>query len=78
MDERHQEMLSKIREGAIRAFGQDHAEGWLSRRWRVFDDRSPVEMAGHESDARKVLDYVAQLTAAEDALKRAGIRDGEY
>ena len=78
MDERHQEMLSKIQEGAFRAFGRDHAEGWLSRKWRVFDDRSPVEMAGHESDARKVLEYVSQLTAAEDALKRAGVRDCEH
>ncbi len=77
MDERHQVMLSKIRNGAIRAFGEEQAEGWLSRKWRIFDDRSPMEMATCESDTRRVLDYVSQLTSAEDALKNAGIRDCE-
>ncbi len=78
MDERHQEMLLKIRNGAIRAFGEEQAEGWLSSKWRVFDDRSPMEMATCENDTRRVLDYVSQLTAAEEALKRAGIRDRDH
>ena len=78
MNSQHEEMLSKIRQGAIRTFGEDSAERWMNQKLRVFDDRSPFEMAYQEHDTNHVLDYFSQLTGAEDALKQAGVPEADH
>lgn len=78
MSDQHQIMLEKIRRGAVRAFGEDAGDRWLNRTWRVFDDRTPLEMATRPGGGERVLEYVSYLTAAEDALRRAAVAESEH
>ncbi|MDD9908462.1 MAG: DUF2384 domain-containing protein [Ahrensia sp.] len=74
----HRQMLAKIRSGAVRAFGERAGASWMQRESRLFDGRTPEDMANSDVDAERVLTFVSQLVAAEDALKHAGIRHGEH
>lgn len=78
MQDQHQKMLDKIKREAVRAFGEEGAQRWLNRRWRVFDDRTPIDMARHRDGSRRVLDYVSYLTAAEEACREARIKNFEH
>ncbi|MFD0917385.1 antitoxin Xre/MbcA/ParS toxin-binding domain-containing protein [Pseudahrensia aquimaris] len=60
---RHEEMLNKIREGAQRAFGSEESQIWLNRKSRLFDHKTPLELA--QEDADRVLNFVECMTGEE-------------
>lgn len=78
MDKRHEKMLSRIRNDAIRAFGKDGANSWMHRKWRVFNNQSPVEMANSPDGTKEVLDHIALLTAADFVENRRSMRNNEH
>lgn len=78
MDKRHETMLSKIRNGAVHAFGTDEADLWMSKKWRVFQNKSPIEMADSANGTEVVLDYIKMLAAADASQKRRSAPDSEH
>lgn len=77
--EQHSEAhIGPVREYALRAFGQDEAENWLNTSWRVFNSRTPLDMAREEAGASKVLSYIKDLTSAEEMLAQADIRHKDF
>ncbi len=68
------DFTAPIRIQALRAFGEDEAERWLNTGWRVFNNRTPLEMARGKADASRVMDYISNLTGAEEMLTRAAPR----
>ena len=75
MDKQHKEMLKRIRNDAIRAFGKDGANSWMNRRWRVFNNRSPIEMASSRSATKEVLDHIELLTSVDITDSGASLRN---
>ena len=61
MPDGKEQMMARIRQNAELAFGRDGAQEWLKRSWRVFDHKTPLEMAGH--DGERVLRYVEHFIA---------------
>ena len=68
MSSQHEQMLNKIRKGAEDAFGQDGAANWLNKKWRIFDQKTPLEMA--DTDCTRVLDFIHHLNAEEQAARQ--------
>ncbi len=67
MRDGHKEMMARIRRNAELAFGPEGARQWLTRTWRVFDHKTPIEMA--DKDAGRVLEYVQYFIADERAAR---------
>ncbi|EFL87929.1 MbcA/ParS/Xre antitoxin family protein [Ahrensia sp. R2A130] len=71
------DLLDTITAYAISAFGEDGAAKWLRHPWRVFDDRRPMDMFSHPTDAERVIAYLRELLGAETSLSQAGLRPNE-
>ena len=70
-DKSDQSHVAAIRAEALRAFGEDEAERWLNTGWRVFNDRTPLDMA--RADEATVRRYIDNLTGAEVMLRQAAV-----
>ena len=64
------ERLSRIRTLANAAFGEA-AETWLNTSWRVFDNRTPIEMASDEGLTQRVVAFLTGLCAGDEAATPA-------
>ena len=63
--------LAQIRALAVQAFGEFGADEWLSQPWRVFDNRSPLDLAGEGEGAGRVIAFLHSLCAADEAIASA-------
>ena len=65
---------ARIMELAEQAFGRDEADTWLRTRWRVFDNRTPLDLAARDGEAQRVEEFIANLLGADAMMLRAGVR----
>ncbi len=69
-----QSTRARIIEMAEQAFGRDEADSWLQTPWRMFGNRTPLDLASSEGDAGQVEDFIANLLGADQMMLRAGVR----
>ena len=63
-------MLRKIRENAVQAFGQDHADIWLNSSSRFLDGASPAEMCRSEEGFKRTDAFLQNFLIADDEVRR--------
>ncbi len=65
---------ARIIELAEQAFGRDEADSWLHTRWRIFGNRTPLDLASNDGEAGQVEDFIVNLLGADMMMLRAGVR----
>ena len=58
----------RIRDRAISTFGEVEAETWLASTWRVFGNRSPLDMAQDSDLTQAVIAFLDSLCAGDERL----------
>ena len=59
---------------AEQAFGSDEANSWLHTSWRIFGNRTPLDLASNDSGARQVEEFMANMLGADTMMLQAGMR----